>query len=198
MIQTKLRPKSRLSIGTAMAISIGIGLFAPKTASAQSAVVYRENKAFATALAAYERREFQIAFENWLPLARQDDPAAQRNIGHLYRNGLGVAQDFAEAMKWYRKAAELGLPGAQANLADMLERGQGLDTPNPVEAAKWFQTAGLQGHVVARFRLARMLAKGNGVAANPKAAIRWYEAAAEGGHPTAGRIAAELRRNLAE
>ncbi len=38
--------------------------------------------------------------------AAQGNADAQSDIGELYRNGLGVSQDYAEAMTWYRKAAE--------------------------------------------------------------------------------------------
>jgi uncharacterized protein len=34
--------------------------------------------------------------------------AAQRNIGFLYFRGWGVAPDRAEAIRWFRKAAENG------------------------------------------------------------------------------------------
>ena len=34
----------------------------------------------------------------------------------MYRNGQGVTQDNAEAVKWYRKAAEQGYAAAQFNL----------------------------------------------------------------------------------
>ena len=56
------------------------------------------------------------------------DPAAQRNLAHLYRMGLGVAQDFGQAVPWCRLAAESGLAGAQANLAIMYLRGQRVES----------------------------------------------------------------------
>ena len=34
--------------------------------------------------------------------ADQGYAAAQNNIGWLFQNGWGVAQDFGEAMSWYR------------------------------------------------------------------------------------------------
>jgi len=34
---------------------------------------------------------------------------AQNMLGIMYSRGQGVRQDFAEAVKWYRKAAEQGL-----------------------------------------------------------------------------------------
>jgi TPR repeat protein len=40
--------------------------------------------------------------------ADQGDQLAQFKIGLLYYNGKGVAQDYAQAMSWYRKAADQG------------------------------------------------------------------------------------------
>ncbi len=40
--------------------------------------------------------------------AEQGDAEAQYRLGSFYREGFGVQQDDAEAMKWYRKAAEQG------------------------------------------------------------------------------------------
>ena len=37
---------------------------------------------------------------------------AQYNLGVMYDNGQGVQQDYKEAVKWYRKAAEQGHNGA--------------------------------------------------------------------------------------
>ena len=43
------------------------------------------------------------------------------NLGVLYRNGKGVSQDYKEAVKWYRKAANQGFEFAQMKL-DMLKK----------------------------------------------------------------------------
>ena len=37
--------------------------------------------------------------------ANQDLALSQRALGSLYEHGNGVKQDYAEALKWYRKAA---------------------------------------------------------------------------------------------
>ncbi|WP_315496945.1 tetratricopeptide repeat protein, partial [Haemophilus parahaemolyticus] len=54
------------------------------------------------------RGDYQTAFKLWLPLAEQGDAAAQFNLGVMYGNGRGVKQDYFEAVKWYRQAAEQG------------------------------------------------------------------------------------------
>jgi len=41
---------------------------------------------------------------------------AQINLGIMYDTGLGVPQDYAEAVKWYRTAADQGRARAQNNL----------------------------------------------------------------------------------
>jgi TPR repeat protein len=41
----------------------------------------------------------------------------------MYDTGNGVRQDDAEALKWYRKAAEQGSAPAQDSLGEMYARG---------------------------------------------------------------------------
>ena len=41
-----------------------------------------------------------------MPLANQDDATAQVNIGIMYSNGQGVLKNNAEAVRWYRLAAD--------------------------------------------------------------------------------------------
>jgi hypothetical protein len=61
------------------------------------------------AATAYGRGDYATAFRLWRPLAEQGSAQAQVNLGRLYENGEGVAQDPAAAMAWYRKAAEQGV-----------------------------------------------------------------------------------------
>jgi len=74
---------------------------------------------FNAATAAYDAGDYQTALGQWSILAEQTDPAAMRNIGHLYRNGLGVAKNAETARDYYTKAARLGFAPAQMNLAMM-------------------------------------------------------------------------------
>ena len=43
-------------------------------------------------------------------------PDAQNYLGVAYDSGDGVEQDFVEAVKWYRLAAEQGMPKRNINL----------------------------------------------------------------------------------
>ena len=75
---------------------------------------------------AYDQGRFDAAYVLWKPLAEQGNSAAQLNLGVLFEKGLGVAQDYAEAARWYMKAGERGDEEAQYNVALMYEKGTGL------------------------------------------------------------------------
>jgi len=67
---------------------------------------------------------------------------AQFSLGVMYDKGQGVKQDYAEAVKWYRKAAELGSSASQFNLGVMYSNGQGV-LKSGAAAADWYYKAGL-------------------------------------------------------
>ena len=46
---------------------------------------------------------------------------AQYDLGGMYYNGQGVAKNYAEAMKWFRKAADQGSANAQYGLGVMYD-----------------------------------------------------------------------------
>jgi TPR repeat protein len=62
--------------------------------------------------AAYERGDYKTAFVEFKALADQGDAEAQFFLGHMYVYGRGVPEDAAEAVKWYRLAADQGHPPA--------------------------------------------------------------------------------------
>ena len=63
----------------------------------------------------------------------------------MYRNGEGVPQDYKEAVKWYRLAAEQGRAVAQNNLGIMYEYGNGVLQDNTM-AHMWYNIASANGH----------------------------------------------------
>lgn len=146
---------------------------------------------FTTGLRAYEAGDYYAAYKEWLPLAEADDPAAQRNLGHLYRLGRGVTKDFVKAAEWYRKSAEQGFSRAQANLGNMYLREQGVPK-DPVTAAKWFGRAAKQNHPIAQYNLGLMYENGIGVAKDDVAALGWYFRASKAGHRKAAQRLARL------
>jgi TPR repeat protein len=83
-----------------------------------------------------------------------------RNVAMMLRKGDGVKQDLPGAEAMYRRAAEAGLPTAQADLADMLLRGEVGGRPNPKAALPLLQAAAAANHPIAQFQLAQMYETG--------------------------------------
>ena len=61
---------------------------------------------------------------------------------------MGVPEDDAEAVRWFRLAAEQGDAYAQYNLGRMYANGEGVPE-DFVEAVAWYRKAAEQGHVEA-------------------------------------------------
>ncbi len=59
-------------------------------------------------VATASQEDFAEAFQLCKPLAEQGDADAQNRVGWMYSKGKGVPQDYAEALKWLRLAAEQG------------------------------------------------------------------------------------------
>ena len=126
------------------------------------------------------------------PVQAQDNPSAQEladlsalaeaqySIGVKYDTGEGVPQDDAEAVIWYRRAAEQGHACAQYSLGRMYDIGRGAPEDD-AEAVRWFRLAAEQGHAGAQYSLGLMYDDGLGV---PRS-VRWYRLAAEQGEASA-------------
>lgn len=77
----------------------------------------------------------------WQPsTAEQGHLNAQYALGAAYNYDLGVAQDYAEAMRWYRKAAEQGHVSAHIGIGNLYSQGHGV-AEGMVEAKRWWRKA---------------------------------------------------------
>ena len=101
-----------------------------------------------------------------------------------YLGNNGKSQDYAEAVKWYRKAAEQGNTNAQNNLGVCYETGQGV-TKNLKEAIRWYMKAAEQGNMNAQNNLGLCYKSGQGVTKDLKEAVKWFCKAAEQGNANA-------------
>lgn len=116
---------------------------------------------------------------------------AQYELGVKYATGKGVQQDDAQAVYWYRKAAEHGDADAQNNLGVAYENGQGGLAKDGAQAVFWYQKAADQGEAAAQSNLGAMYYNGlGGLAKDEAEAVRWISKAAEQGN-------ADGQRNLA-
>jgi hypothetical protein len=94
-------------------------------------------------------------FEQTLAEAEQGNAKAQYKLGNMYFSGVGVKQDYAEALRWFTKAAEQGHANAQNNLAEMYHKGRGVKQDD-AEAVRWHTKAAEQGHVYSQNWLDRL------------------------------------------
>ena len=119
-----------------------------------------------------------------LQMAESGNALTQNTLGVIYAEGEGVPQNYAEAVKWFRRAAEQGDAQAQCNLGLMYGKGIGVQRDN-AEAVKWFRCAAEQEDAQAQFGLGVMYHEGGGVPQDDAEAVKWYRRAAEQGDPQA-------------
>ena len=99
-----------------------------------------------------------------------------------YTKGMNYYQseNYTEAAKWFRKAADQGCASSQYELGLMYYEGEGV-ARNLAEAAKWYRKAANQGDAEAQYNLGYMYYNGEGVAQNLAEAAKWYRKAANQG-----------------
>ncbi len=73
---------------------------------------------------------------------------SQFYLGTMYRKGDGLKQDKAEALRWYRSAANDGHKIAQFNLGIMYYSGDGIPQNKP-QALIWLKKSANQGYAKA-------------------------------------------------
>ena len=93
------------------------------------------------ALSAYFRKDVPTL----TAMAEAGNADAQNNLGVMYEKGTGVAQDYAAAVSWYRKAADQGYAAAQYNLGVMYANGTGV-AQDYVQAHKWLNLGATSGY----------------------------------------------------
>lgn len=112
-------------------------------------------------------------FDYHLCRAKNDEEAGQYYVGIAYQEGLGVGQDYSEAIKWYKRAAESksdlkwnygseiatktrpiypGYKEAQFQLGMIYFYGLGTER-NKKLAKKWFNQSAAQGYFPAKSKL---------------------------------------------
>jgi len=90
---------------------------------------------------------------------------AQTNLGVLYRDGRGVAEDVTEAVMWFQKAADQGDAVAEFQLGKPIRIRKKAYRRTIVRQWPGFRKASEQGHRKATLFLGVMYAEGRGVSA---------------------------------
>jgi len=92
------------------------------------------------------------AAQLWRMAADRGDASAQQNVALVYFN----AGRFAEAIRFYKRAAEQGLSDAQYSLAVCFEQGKGTEV-DLAEAKRWYRKGVDRGEAQSRNNLAGLL-----------------------------------------
>lgn len=130
---------------------------------------------------------------------------AALELGRMYRDGKGVAVDYAKARRFLKFAAQtdlmrlwykLGVADAQYALGVMLRDGVG-GKADPQGAAAWFEEAAELNHVQAQRALAQLYFRSTGARHDPERAFIWSSIAARS-LETAEKEEMEQIRNLSQ
>ena len=111
----------------------------------------------------------------------------QFSLGLQLASGAGVAQDYAQAADWYRKAAEQNHGLAQFNLGTMYAQGQGV-VRDAAQSVVWFGRAANLGDAGGQYNMGRSCQRASmdGLPADaPEARIeayKWFQLAAAQGY----------------
>jgi TPR repeat protein len=110
--------------------------------------------------------------------AKKGHVQAAHWLASLYEMGIGVPQNYDEAVRWYKKAGEENnfIPSLAA-LAHLYEEGNGVDK-DLEKARALYQKGADAGNAVSQLALGRFYKNGIGGAADPVAAYQWFALAA--------------------
>jgi hypothetical protein len=100
----------------------------------------------------------------------------------MYYNGDGVPRNEAEAIRWYRKAAEQGDATAQSLVGHCYDTGAGV-AKNPSEAIKWYRKAAYQNDHLSQWSVSSMYSTGVGVPKDAIESLAWLYVSAASGNP---------------
>ncbi len=126
------------------------------------------------------KRDYTLAFECFLRAAALGYIPAIYNIGIIYRDGMGMNVDYAEATRYLKQAAEQGYANAQNALAVMILDGTAEGAYDL--AINWLTRAANQNLAEAQFNLGMLYLQGTGMSQNLNLAAAWFAEADELNH----------------
>jgi TPR repeat protein len=156
---------------------------------------------------AYKSGNYERAVKLFRRASDDGNLVADWYLGHMYRQGRGVARDDAMAFSYYSRVAEHYDPDeddqnrlritvdAMVRIADYQRTGSvnaGIQ-PDPVSAARsYLKIATAYGHPAAQYALGVMSIKGQGVKKNPSQGLKWLMASARKRYAPAEAYLGEL------
>lgn len=153
-----MRGPSALAVALLLACGAQTGAFAqekpPATAQDKPAAAAPDEPAPDLAYGAFQRGMFRTALEEALKRIKEDpdDVAAMMLLGELFKDGLAVPRNPAEAARWHQRAADRG--DRQGMFALGIAHLSGAGVPQDRKMAQaWFEKAAAQKHPGALYNL---------------------------------------------
>ena len=138
---------------------------------------------------------YKKAYEKAMLRTNDGDPSAQFVLGKIYDYGNGgVEQNQEIAVRWYLRAAEQGYPGAQFNLGNCYQLGEGVKEDKE-QAVYWYRQAAIQGDADSQYMLGLCYASGEGITKSTPKAIEWFQKSSQQGHRLAQDILLRIGEN---
>ena len=106
------------------------------------------------------------------------------SIGHMYRYGEGVEQDYTKALEWYNKAVNAGNASAMYSIGYMYDYGEGVEQDYS-KALEWYNKAANAGNSAAMNNIGYMYEFSEGVEQDYTKALEWFKKAANAGNTAA-------------
>lgn len=129
----------------------------------------------------------------WHKKAAEKDRAwSQCALGWLYGNNYRPPYDKVEAVRWFRRASEHGLAGAQYHLAKAYAEGAGGLPVDREQAFRLSLKAAEGGNAEAQYFVGKAYEDGVGVAKDAAVAVKWYEKSSRGGFVNASEALAHI------
>jgi len=141
-------------------------------------------------VALYDAGKYEEAYKVFHSI-EDENVSAMHNVAWMRRKGQGTKKDLEGAAEMYKRAAMAGDPLSQADLGEMLFKGE-VEGATPKAAAQWLTLAAAAHHPVAEFELGELYEAGRGVAQDLAIARELYEDAASRGVPGAKERLAAL------
>lgn len=133
----------------------------------------------------YEYDPYNIQYTDSLfRMAQNGDADAQADLGSCYSDGIGVAQNEKEALKWFEASASQNNPKGQHRLANLYWFGRGI-TKDTKKATELYEKAAKGGYPTANYVLSNMYLFGDGLTQNEKKGLDYLRKAAKLGYAPA-------------
>lgn len=138
------------------------------------------------ALTAFKISRYEQAFSEFSYLSDEGDATAHYYLGKMYAQGLGVPQDTALAVEYYKKAESAYNIDAAYELAQILLKEASDPTDPKFETGlRYLKRAAYAGQADALYELGELFAQGKKVEQNFQSAFGYYLMSALRGHAAA-------------